>query len=650
MKKVTLLTFLLALLCLFVACVNSDDTESSREPVEITVQEPTKTPSTTPNNESSEHESVPNDILINDNSHMPPATDDSSTDDSKTTEEPEITDTSNNTSDGPEDSPEDSTSNDASVREDESEETINSDTSAEESAVIPEDNPVDTNQEPPLKQPEPNPDPVVQHPVYLMKPITSVDTWLTAPTYEIYGDFFDYAQEFYKSIIEGKDKEKEFIFKGDNKDNNAHQWISNIEQYMLHNRLPLQVDWLWSGELKIVVHPRTIRAELQATNECINILHDIGIRDGVETKDAIIKINDWMRQYLTYESTSRLSYENAYLQRKANCEGYARFFDRLCALTSISCFYDQGMVKTSNTFVEHAWNYVFIGDTKYYIDVCWNDSSRPNKYLLSTTLWDDHTTHLDMDIPIPSVPSNRITLPAKHHDWKELVNPPLEEDFGEFYESAVLFYEALLQEAPTVRILLPGKYDEADANFINLLYEHMLPWSAPISFSSLSYRPSTGTVTAIYRVDYTTQALKDYILYDDEIDNILHEAGIKNGTTEAEALTRITQWVVDNTTYKACFNKWQKILTTRDIGSHGYAQFLHILLEKAGLSAKVSSGFVKSVKNDTRYAHSWIQVKLGEEWYYTDISYYYHKTYQNYSQYKYFLSQKLWESHFWERT
>ncbi len=619
MKPLLALSCTLIGLCLLASCANITTTDSTQEPVNIIITEPLKTPDTAPiipdssNHNTERHESSQSPVMT-----IPPSTDELNT------PSDEVLDSSG-----------DSTSQETAEN-----------STADPSITAPAPTPtIPTSPTPP-----PTPEIIIQHPIEVMSPIQSLDTWLTPPSPEVYGARFDDAQRFYESLLRGTDESIEFVFSGETKSADAHQWIDMLEQYMLHNRLPLQATWLTSKDVTLILNTQSLHAELQSTNDCLALLHKIGVRNGIEMTDAVIKINDWMRKHLTYELSARLRYEQAYLQGKANCEGYARLFDRLCALTNITCDYETGLVKSDNTFAAHAWNCVTINSTKYYIDVCWNDSSKPNRYLLSTTLWDNHTTSLDLNFPTLTIPSNVVSRPDKHSHWHELIQQPLPDNFGEFYDAAVLLYQALLNENREVRIVLPGKYEEANMKFVSLVHQYMLPDVVPITYSSLSYKPSTGTVTAVYRVDYATKALQDYIALDNAIDTILTEAGITNGMSEVEAFTRIAQWIIDNTTYIPCYNNWQEVIATHNIDTDGYAPLLQVLCEKAGISAKIVHGFMQSRDGNTQYSHEWLQVKFGDEWYYTDISYYFNNTYKNYSQYKYFLSQTLWDTHFWEKT
>lgn len=126
-----------------------------------------------------------------------------------------------------------------------------------------------------------------------------------------------------------------------------------------------------------------------------------GITDDMSDYDKAVAINNYLCRVLEYDhdaaiwkpgETHRGYSEITYSDRrclttgKAICEGYADAFVQLCTIAGVGADYCFGTV---NNGAGHAWNFVLIGDTKYYVDVCWDDVSE-NAYLMSTTPFADH--------------------------------------------------------------------------------------------------------------------------------------------------------------------------------------------------------------------------------------------------------------------
>lgn len=124
---------------------------------------------------------------------------------------------------------------------------------------------------------------------------------------------------------------------------------------------------------------------LLAYNACI----DAGIYNGMSQKDAVIKINNWICNNMTYEINNGGSYIG-FTTGKGQCKTYSLMFQAMCGACGIGCDYVIGQAYTSGTWESHAWNRVYLGGTGYYVDSTWNDSLG-NMYLLSNTLWSNHS-------------------------------------------------------------------------------------------------------------------------------------------------------------------------------------------------------------------------------------------------------------------
>lgn len=135
----------------------------------------------------------------------------------------------------------------------------------------------------------------------------------------------------------------------------------------------------------------TFATMAKISTECKRILAEIGVTSGMKQKDAIIKINDYLVRTRYYEyDKSKVdgSPEFSIFNSAAVCHNYSMAFQMLCLHAGIECHY-----YSSNT-MNHAWNKVYFSDGTYaWVDVCWNDSDSPNRYLLITTeqLLKDHS-------------------------------------------------------------------------------------------------------------------------------------------------------------------------------------------------------------------------------------------------------------------
>lgn len=130
-----------------------------------------------------------------------------------------------------------------------------------------------------------------------------------------------------------------------------------------------------------------------------------GVTNDMSDYDKAVAINNYLCRILEYDDnalvwepgeTHRDYSEITYSDRrcittgKAICEGYADAFVQLCTIAGVGADYCFGTATTETGITGgHAWNFVLIGDTKYYVDVCWNDGTN-NSYLMSTTPFSDH--------------------------------------------------------------------------------------------------------------------------------------------------------------------------------------------------------------------------------------------------------------------
>lgn len=99
--------------------------------------------------------------------------------------------------------------------------------------------------------------------------------------------------------------------------------------------------------------------------------------------------NDFYNGVVRYRPASEVG-RNCLTSGRGMCGDYAEAFDCLCTMAGVYSNVVYGTGTNAAGTGAHVWNYVLIGDTKYWVDPCWNDSSN-NAYLMSTTPFSDHT-------------------------------------------------------------------------------------------------------------------------------------------------------------------------------------------------------------------------------------------------------------------
>ena len=119
----------------------------------------------------------------------------------------------------------------------------------------------------------------------------------------------------------------------------------------------------------------------------INAYDATGITNDMSDYDKAVAINNYICRVVDYAEVGaddRALYSACLAYGKATCTGYAHAFDALCTMAGVYSNQVTGLANGA-----HSWDYVLIGDTKYWVDPTWNDGTG-NAYLMSTTLWADH--------------------------------------------------------------------------------------------------------------------------------------------------------------------------------------------------------------------------------------------------------------------
>lgn len=125
---------------------------------------------------------------------------------------------------------------------------------------------------------------------------------------------------------------------------------------------------------------KAIKDNAMIEKEIKKIIKKLNITKNTSQVEAIIKINDYLVSLIDYNldnKNNRYKTTLAALKTKEGiCQDYATCFQYLAQYCGIKAGY------VLDYKIEHAYNVVKINDKAYYIDVCWNDGSNSNMYLL----------------------------------------------------------------------------------------------------------------------------------------------------------------------------------------------------------------------------------------------------------------------------
>lgn len=113
-----------------------------------------------------------------------------------------------------------------------------------------------------------------------------------------------------------------------------------------------------------------------------------GITDDMSDYDKAVAINNYICKVVDWDTSTgeiedKAAYSACLFYGKAICTGYSQAFLMLCTVAGVGADRAGGLANG----VAHEWNYVLIGDTKYWVDVYSNDKFGTNDYLMKTTLF-----------------------------------------------------------------------------------------------------------------------------------------------------------------------------------------------------------------------------------------------------------------------
>lgn len=222
--------------------------------------------------------------------------------------------------------------------------------------------------------------------------ITGIRNAAEAPQFSEYKQL---CQELYDCYINHKSYNIQFEVP---KSVDYKQLLNQIEEYMFDIPIPGH-NW-GTGAIEGEETTRCAVRVYESSIERYKAIKDVGqwVKNqglvGLTEEQAVNKINSYLRDNTNYDySYQDDAYEPIGIlkNKKAVCDGYAKFFDIACKTLGIESQYVAGIADGGNgSWGSHAWNQVKIGSTWYYIDTCWNACLKDNSYYLSKTLWSNH--------------------------------------------------------------------------------------------------------------------------------------------------------------------------------------------------------------------------------------------------------------------
>lgn len=109
---------------------------------------------------------------------------------------------------------------------------------------------------------------------------------------------------------------------------------------------------------------------------------------GLSELEAVTRINNWLKNNITYEQNTRDLYSLIY-NKVGNCDSYSQFLEYVCDYIGIECKSVEGYIIGVD---KHMWSRVNVDNVWYYIDTTLNQTY-DNAYFLSTDLW--HDSHVE---------------------------------------------------------------------------------------------------------------------------------------------------------------------------------------------------------------------------------------------------------------
>ena len=131
---------------------------------------------------------------------------------------------------------------------------------------------------------------------------------------------------------------------------------------------------------RVRISPLDTKEYINKTNVlkgyAINALNQAGVYSGMNERDAINRINNWICSEMSYVITNDSDVYSGFYRGIGQCYHYSNMFKLLCKYIGIECDTVYGYANGG----AHSWNKAVINGQTYYFDITWNDYYGDSRY------------------------------------------------------------------------------------------------------------------------------------------------------------------------------------------------------------------------------------------------------------------------------
>jgi hypothetical protein len=171
-------------------------------------------------------------------------------------------------------------------------------------------------------------------------------------------------------------------------------------------------------------------------------------------------IHDYLISNVTYnqETDNYMNIYGALIEGKANCKGYSSSFVYLARSLNLPSAQVIGYASDNNASIGHSWNVVELGDTYYYLDVCWDDFDESSEY-----------GNLAGSYIFYNLPANKMAVSHNPEEtFTKLGTPPTDNDSSKIYYKELGYYASDIIQAKEIIHTQIGKVDKGEAPYVIL--------------------------------------------------------------------------------------------------------------------------------------------------------------------------------------
>ena len=190
-----------------------------------------------------------------------------------------------------------------------------------------------------------------------------------------------------------------------------HFWVSKSMEYQVLSNMV--ISYVMHYEMTGNTQKQALNKFNEQTREILN-----GLNGNMSEYEREKRIHDYLVLNCTYNKNTDFCHTayGALVRGEAVCDGYTKAFQYLCREAGIQTSMVEGksVNLSTNTFENHAWNFIKINGNYYFMDVTWDDAGEPDTeemihymYFNCTleTMNSDHRISDSYDYPVPDVPA-----------------------------------------------------------------------------------------------------------------------------------------------------------------------------------------------------------------------------------------------------